>query len=335
MSDDFRRVREALADPAEVARLLNLRGVRRQRNGVLACCPVPSHKDSTPSLSLRVGADGTLAVKCFAGDLSGNVLHLIAAVEGLDVRRDARRVYLRACELAGIDSRTPLDGSTRREEAPRAPAPPRRVAQDDAAWARGAEVALVEGRLHQPHAVEVCAYLEQRGVLEQARADGWAAMPPAMLRTREWPQHPLCIPWRGPGGELVTLQRRRIDAGKDRYVLPAGRPATFPYGVEKLAAAPPGVPVALCEGAVDVLALRVLAARKGRPCVVLGLPGVEGWRSEWVGLLNGRRVLLATDADDAGDRASERIGAELVAAGISARRTRPATKDWCDAIRKG
>jgi len=45
--------------------LNKLNGVRQTRHGWMACCP--AHHDRTPSLSLRIGNDGTTLIYCFAG----------------------------------------------------------------------------------------------------------------------------------------------------------------------------------------------------------------------------------------------------------------------------
>src|SRR5215208_5475867 len=45
--------------------LPHLRGVRKNGTGWLALCP--GHDDRTPSLSVHVGDDGRVLVRCFAG----------------------------------------------------------------------------------------------------------------------------------------------------------------------------------------------------------------------------------------------------------------------------
>lgn len=51
--------------PEAPAFLTKLRGVKRVSGGWMACCP--AHDDANPSLSIRVLADGTPWLKCFAG----------------------------------------------------------------------------------------------------------------------------------------------------------------------------------------------------------------------------------------------------------------------------
>lgn len=349
MSDDARRVRAALAEPLDVARRLGLLdGAKWQAGGgLLVRCP-NGHDKRAPSCSLTVGADGTLRAHCFgACGLTGDVFTLVAASEGLDTRRDFRAVFLRAAELAGVEASGP--STSRKWSAPapsprRAPLPPTHDASRFDALARAI---LAAGALDAPSSADVASYLDGRGLLALARADGWAALPPfdavdgAELRAsglalpsgEAWAHaaHRVCIPWRGLDGAIATIQRRRCDAATgERYALPSGRAPSAPYGAEALARAPRGAAIVIVEGAADVLAARALA--RG-PIVALGLPGVGAWRASWATLATGRRVLVALDADAAGDRSADVLARDLAAAGAShVERVRPPAKDWCDAL---
>jgi hypothetical protein len=86
------RVRDSLSDPAEVAEMLGLSRSKEERQK-WTC---PAHGGT--SLSLSVGRDGTLRVRCFGCDLSGDIFSLIGAVEGLS---DFSLVLERAAEYAG------------------------------------------------------------------------------------------------------------------------------------------------------------------------------------------------------------------------------------------
>jgi hypothetical protein len=117
---------------------------------------------------------------------------------------------------------------------------------------------------------------------------------------------------------------------------PKGRASAWPYGIERFATAPPDAPVVFVEGAIDVLAARALLADQDEAGVVLGIPGVDGWKrgSSWAQLARGRVAVLALDPDAAGDRTSARIADELADAG--ARRVERWTppgdaKDWGEA----
>jgi len=369
--DDIRR---ALANPRDVATMLNLRG-RTEGRGFKALCPV--HGDRSPSLSLTVGADGTLRVNCFGCDLSGDIFSLVAAIERLDIDRDFPAVLTAAARLAGINLPANRNDYQARPRPPAPePLPPGPPPLPDERFAEIVAPLLSMGRLDTAEDVrerggsfvcgEVCDYLDGRGLLDLARAEGWAALPApgpsqtswvAMLveffgeedvaRTGLVPLDDdgriiprgfvqgaarLVIPWRRPDGTITTLQRRRLDDGKPKYVSPYGRAPRFPYGVERLASADPEATVAIVEGAIDTLALRSLRLANGKPATVVGIQGVSGWRREWAALFAYRPVAVALDPDAAGDAAVAGIVADLQRANarLPIERWRPPSgaKDW-------
>jgi DNA primase len=206
---------------------------------------------------------------------------------------------------------------------------------------------------------EVVNYLRSRRLLEAANSDKWGALPADIEeqgRLREtlladcgavaWadsglagmdtpftsPQHQIVIPWRDPEGRIYTIQRRCLDANKPAYLTPKGRPLKYPYGIDHIVGAPPEAPLAIVEGAMDVLAARQLNASAGLDRVVLGIPGAQTWRPEWSEYAKGRDVVLALDADQAGDRGVVRIHADLLKIGARGiYRARPrAGKDWAE-----
>lgn len=93
-------VRSRLIDANLVCGLLGLEhGASKQARGLLIRCPW--HADRTPSCSVRQAPDGTISVKCFGCDRTGDVLDLIAAAHGLNARHDFPEVLRLAVELAG------------------------------------------------------------------------------------------------------------------------------------------------------------------------------------------------------------------------------------------
>lgn len=213
-------------------------------------------------------------------------------------------------------------------------------------------------------------YLEGRRMLDLARAAGWGALPASLpaqaaivaelvARFGEdvarrsgllvaddgaprlvWRDHRLLIPWRVPSvdGLVHTLQRRLLRPtsrpSEPKYVFPSGhgRPA-WPYLlVEDLEDMTDATAVAFVEGAPDVLALRWLARAEGRDVLVLGVPGVENWRPSWARFADGRPVLVALDADRAGEAKATAMHADLRGA-TSWKRWRPKSgKDWGDEL---
>ncbi len=100
---DVVEVRRRLADPITVVAQLGLeRGARRERGGVRVLCPV--HREREPSCSVSVGRDETIRVHCWSCGWSGDVLHLVGAANGLDLRVDFRRVASLAADLAGVEA---------------------------------------------------------------------------------------------------------------------------------------------------------------------------------------------------------------------------------------
>ncbi|MDI1444217.1 hypothetical protein [Polyangium sp. 6x1] len=158
-----------------------------------------------------------------------------------------------------------------------------------------------------------------------------------------WPWHQLVIPWRDEHGRITTIQRRDIrrdEARGDRpkYVGTRGRPPGAPYGVVDRLAGPPR-PLLYVEGAVDVLAARVLA--RG-PVDVLGIPGVGTWEEKLAVYGEGRRVLVGFDRDEAkrpgelpaGEATARLAAVALSARGASVERVLPprGAKDWGAAL---
>ena len=372
-------VRRALTDPRALCQRLALaRGARRQRDGLMILCPW--HEEKTPSCSVRVAPDRTIAAHCHACGASGDALSLIAAARGLDLRRDFREVLAEGARIAGLDpsgiALRPSLAKARPPASKRAkslgplpvpgprtgnvPAPPPAI--DDATFSAISHVLLDLGRLDDsPIARDVSRYLGSRKLLDLARADRWAALPPPGDTQSAWlkllvdvfgrealeasglvwrrgkgigfahPAHRLVIPWRSPDGAVTTLQRRRIDRESEKkYVFPAGRPTRFPYGIEKVR---PGETLAIAEGAADVLALRWLLRRDGVDAAVVGLAGAQSWDGAYAKYA-GERAIIGLDADRTGHLAVGAIAHDLVLAGVTRlERWKPRVgKDWADTL---
>lgn len=314
---DVAAVRARLADPMHVVTVLGLGdGATSQPRGVMIRCP--AHADRTPSCSVRVADDGTIACHCFACAWGGDVIDLIATVEDIEPR--TRAALVRAAELAGVSVTTRVYVTPRPRPRPTAPT-------DD-----GADLALTIGAVvvDVEDDDEVATYLDRRGILDVARDDDWGALdteavqyalaeriamggdPVDMVRAglvrgcddgyrMAWQHHRIVIPWRRRDGTVQTVQRRRIGHDQPRYVFPRGGRPRQPYGVHRLR---DGAPLAIVEGAVDAIALRALDARAGVERLAVGVPGTGGWDDAWSSLLAGRHIYVAADADDAGEGAA-------------------------------
>ena len=169
------------------------------------------------------------------------------------------------------------------------------------------------------------------------------------------PSHRLLSPWRTPDGRIWNVQRRwaprygdeAAPDGTPKYVEPAGAMASaagpHAFGIERLTGAAPDAEVWVCEGAMDVLALRALnhrgylrRDRQPRSLVAVGLPGVSAWRrvrESLVPRLTGRVVRLALDGDKAGAGAVRALAQDCRSSGAASVTDKPPpreVKDWAE-----
>jgi len=344
------RLRRALVDVRKLCASLGLsKGAKPQARGFLVLCPW--HVEKHASCSVSLGQDGTVRVHCFTCQVSGDALTLIARVRELDVKTQFRDVLAEAARIAGSD---PLE---------RYEPEPERSTLDAASYGAVAARLLELCSLEKER--DALQYLERRKLLVAACHAGVAALPrpekqdalicalsrefePATLefaglvrkgQAFVHPFHRLIIPWRTLDGSIDLLQRRRLgDAEpKKKYVFPPGRRAFYPFGAEQLRAHAAEREIAFVEGALDVLALRVLARRDGLSILSLGIPGVGNWRKEWAALATGRTVRIGFDADAAGERNVASVARDLRDAGAARvqRWTPTAAKDWAACLESG
>jgi DNA primase len=148
-----------------------------------------------------------------------------------------------------------------------------------------------------------------------------------------WPEHVVLVPWVDERGAITAVQQRYVgeDDPPNKYVWPPGRGAQQPFGIEDLRAGS-GVDVVVVEGALDVLARRELARMHGEDIEVIGIASAG---SPLTGLpvdkLRGRRVRVAVDRDDAGERAAAALHRALqghVRDLVRVVPTVPEAKDW-------
>lgn len=303
-------LRRRLADPRRLVEMLGLQeGARAQHHGLLVRCP--AHEDRTPSCSVRVAGDGTIACRCFACDWSADALGLVAVAHGLDVRRDFVRVLDLAGQLAGSE---PLPSR-------QAPPPPREYpprAEVAALW--DASVPVVDD-------AEVMAWLRDRGVnpgavgrdLARALPRSRSAPLPRWARSHlgAWPAagYACVVPLFDETGTLRSVRARRVvarDDGGPKALPPAGHRTSglvmaCGAGRRMLAGAPQSARVLVVEGEPDFL----LAATRPAGAAVLGI--ISGAWSPAIGarIPTGARVSIRTHADMAGDRYAQQVAETL------------------------
>jgi DNA primase catalytic core len=124
----------------------------------------------------------------------------------------------------------------------------------------------------------------------------------------------LVMPLRDETGKIVSFYGRRVQQnGELRHLYPPGPHQGF---FNPAALVEPEV--ILCEAVLDALTF-VRHGFANATCIY----GTEGMTGEiWEKLRRARRVLLAYDADEAGDRAGERDLARLKSIGVEAHRVR-------------
>jgi hypothetical protein len=323
---DAGEVRRALTDPRRLCSALGLfdgyRPQRSGRGGWLVRCP--NHREQTPSCSVHLGPDGTVAVRCHGCGWSGDALTLVAKVLGLDSsRNDFPRVVEEAARIANV---TPGTSSAPRRAA-QAPAP---LAYPDGAevtalWAAAGPVdgdaearAYLEGRGIDPGMVAL--YDLARVLPRGARAPSWAR-----CRGRPWPEsgHRLLFPMVDPSGEVRSLRagllaaptddtpKRCAPAGKAmaglvmacpvaRWMLATGEAPSW-FGAQPL-------DVVIAEGEPDWLTWAAsVSDASEHPPAVLGVVACAWAEAFAVCIPDGARVIIRTHRDAAGDRYAAEI----------------------------
>lgn len=121
------------------------------------------------------------------------------------------------------------------------------------------------------------------------------------------------VPYHDADGKPVSLYGRRVTPGVVRHLYPPG-PHRGLFNREAFA----GDEVILCEAVLDALTFWRHGFRN-----VSALFGTEGFTDElWEALARVKRVRLAYDADEAGERAAERDAERLRKAGIEVTRVK-------------
>ena len=332
MSDDARTVRHALADPwaLVVALGLDAGAIREGRERVKVRCPW--HAERSPSCSVRVARDGTIAVRCFGCDATGDALALVAVARGLDVRHDFRAVLAEAAELAGVTLETDerAGAAERREPRPVPPPPPRPYPP------AGELEALLAACGPCARDVEVSAWLRGRGIEPRdvdryglafalprgARAPWWARFKGGREAAEPWAStgHRLVVPMVDHEGEVRSVRVRAVVATADPKTLPpsgfraSGLVAACPLArlVLQVGAWPQGVErrIVVAEGEPDWLTW----ATRGEGPRTLAAVGVTSgsWSPDLADRIpDGSNVILRTDRDDAGDRYAAELARSL------------------------
>ena len=111
------------------------------------------------------------------------------------------------------------------------------------------------------------------------------------------------IPYRDENGDLLRnkCRGRKYANGKNAAWWEGTGLPTYLYGIDRLAAADQAQPVILVEGESDC------HAAWHHDTLAVGVPGANGWKTEWAHYLKGRNVHVWQEPDDAGEQFVRRI----------------------------
>lgn len=313
-----RDIRSALASPQRVAKALGLKVHEDAGSYVLVLCPVHAERSGSCSIHKR---EGGLGVKCWGCKWTGDVLTLVAAVEGTTTFPET---LARAAELAGMqDAADAIRGGK--------PAPERKTRP---------VMAEPEPERDYPLPVEVSRFwatcrpvtedtqvselLESRGISpdrvasqDVARAlhadthpsdvPAWARFRGRAATSQPWTRtgHRLILPtYDADGGaRSVRAWLTTGESGKPKRVPPAGHRASGlvvanRQGVEMLCGDGRPSRVVIVEGEPDFLARSVLSPGDA----VLGVMS-GSWSEAFAARIPyGSEVIIRTHLDDAGER---------------------------------
>jgi hypothetical protein len=322
--DHAAEIRNRLIYPRPLIEALGLGdGAKRQPgDGVTIRCPV--HNERTPSCSVTLGPDGTVRVRCFACEFSGDALTLVAAAYQLDTTRDFLRVLQAAAQLAGYD----LDAPDRAAPPPKRreiPPPQRPDANDLAAlWTACGSVADLREHQHDEDS-RVIRFLADRGihagelgVLDIARVTpqphdyDWPAWWPQAW-ARSWRIVTLAYE---ADGIAVSLHARAIDGStpKTRWPLrcaSSGLLFANKIGHKMLCGIREPQRILVTEGMTDFLSASVMVANEGREHAVIGITSGSAQALSKVAWPPRVGVAIITHEDRAGETYATQVRAAL------------------------
>ena len=331
--DELERLKREVA----IATLAAARGVALTPHGADLIGRCPFHDDREPRLVITPAKNLWHCLgACRRG---GSVIDWVMQAEGLSFRH---AVELLRTDAGAVAASSP-PGRVKRSTVARLPAPIERDAADHE---------LLQQVVAYYHATlkaspEALGYLERRGLRSTELIDhfqlGFAnrtlgyRLPArnrqtgAALRGRlerlgllrasghEHFNGALVVPITDEAGQVVELYGRRLTdharAGTPRHLYLPG-PLRGVFNVQALADAPELI---LCEALLDALTFWAAGYRH-----VTASYGVEGFTAEHLAALQRlriARVVIAYDADEAGDRAAEALANQLAPHGITSART--------------
>lgn len=298
-------IRNRLNDPMQLVDILGIGdGSRRRHDGIMVRCP--KHGDSDPSCSIRRCDDGTISIKCFGCDLSGDIFDLIGAVHGIDTNSDFPAALKIAADIAGVNDD---GGEYERIEREYTPAPPEYPPADELkqVWVSASQ---------STDDSEVAEYLARRGITDTSdlcrviagELPEWAVFRDASDKRGhlDWNDtgHRLILPLYNHEGRIKSFRARcvredsRLKNVNPKKYSSAGLCFANAAGVKMLQTGARAETVVFVEGEIDFLNA---CQRTGDDTAIFGMYS-GGWSAEHSARLNTGRVVFLTDVDGPGDR---------------------------------
>lgn len=302
--DTIERLREQVDLHGVISRFVDLK--KAGANWIGRC---PFHDDRTPSFTVPVAPSGRPFFHCFGCGAHGDAIEFLQRHRGLPFTDAVKELAGEIGLAVGQAKRPPLKAAVKFTPAPAAKEG--HQALDEAALVRlaGWQLALPGSPAEQ--------YLQTRKIpLAVAQAVGAGFLPAGEYMGLNAEGKPtgygprIVFPHTLPDGRIVNLYGRSTDPDADKALKHRHLPrAKGLLNADALAL--PGE-LWIVEGAFDALAL--LAAGIDKVIAVFGLDGFD-WR--WIGRQD---LVIATDRDDAGEQAAQKMLLEAAYRGLKARR---------------
>ena len=279
-------------------------------------CPVPTHAQTgrTPPVSIFVTRWGEQRWRCHGCGASGSAIDLVIHTHGVDVRRAMELIASRTGLRADLECPAPR----RRSRPPVERAEPHPGIED--------YVATCAEYLWTPAAGGPARYLtETRGLSEDVlrlNRVGFDPGPRHLDRPDGVPRSSgVVLPVLDNHGRAVFTQTRRLGPRitGPRYLNCANRAAPNPRLALYRSTGTSTGPVVVCEGAIDAL---TAAAAGCRSVAVLGSTVADIRVADRIARLDADGVVIAFDADEAGDRGAAELACLLRSCGVFPARLR-------------
>lgn len=320
------KIRSALTDARKLCEQLGIaERAQKQRTGLIICCP--AHGEKNPSCSVSLGPDGTIRVKCFSCQFSGDALTLIAKVHDMDLKRQFPEVLTMAAQLAGLGRLA----DELEKDGPAAPLPDRpRTAPvfNEPTYPNAHELAALWAAAQAVTAdADVSACLTERLIDPNAVAalDLARALPAKLAVLPRWARyhgvpwtqtgHRLLLPVYDVDGRFASVRAWRVTNGDTPKRLPPGGHKAAELVLANAAVlawlrhsdalpfAPPPMRLVVVEGEPDFLVRATLNADEP----VIGLMS-GSWHAGFAQKIPyGSELIVRTHLDDAGNKYANEV----------------------------